>query len=158
MQLRQWRRFLWKKCHPPPPCRFAWKFRGKLNKFTVILSSWLYMLLRNFREFWNYKYYDASRQNLFANFVDLTRLACLPWLILQPSVASTMIFYESSHEPLALSMEHIRREKFSWTRVKKKIKHPPHTFTWLPSPLIIMIETQATTHCCLKPFRWESPW
>jgi hypothetical protein len=37
----------------------------------------------------------------FANFVDLTRLAQLPWLILQPSVASTMIIYESSLKPLA---------------------------------------------------------
>jgi hypothetical protein len=31
----------------------------------------------------------------FMNFVDLTRLAHLPWLILQPSVASTVIIYES---------------------------------------------------------------
>jgi hypothetical protein len=37
-------------------------------------------------------------------------------------------------------------------------KQLPHTFTWLPSPLIIVMETQATTHCCLEPFRWESPW
>jgi hypothetical protein len=26
----------------------------------------------------------------------------------------------------------------------------------MQSPLIIMMETQATTHCCLEPFRWES--
>jgi hypothetical protein len=43
----------------------------------------------------------------------LTRLAHLPWLILQPSVASTTIFYESSIEPLAPSTEHIHCEKFS---------------------------------------------
>jgi hypothetical protein len=37
-------------------------------------------------------------------------------------------------------------------------KQPVHTFAWLQSPLIIMVETQATTHCCLEPFRWESLW
>jgi hypothetical protein len=45
------------------------------------------------------------------DFVGLTRLAHLPWLILQPSVASTTIFYESSLEPLASSTEHIHRDK-----------------------------------------------
>jgi hypothetical protein len=82
-------------------------------------SFWLYVLLRNFCEFWNCKYYEAYRQNLFANFVDLTGLAYLPWLILQPSVASFTIFYESSFEPLASSTEHIHREKFSWISTKK---------------------------------------
>jgi hypothetical protein len=62
---------------------------------------------------------DVSRQNLFMNFVDLTRLTHLPWLILQPSVASTTIFYESSIKPLAPSMDHIHREKFSWISAKK---------------------------------------
>jgi hypothetical protein len=81
--------------------------------------SWLHVLLRNFREFWNCEYYEASRQNLFANFVDLTHSAHLPWLILQPSVDSTTIFYESSFEPLASSTEHIHREKFSWISAKK---------------------------------------
>jgi hypothetical protein len=37
----------------------------------------------------------------FTNFVDLAHLAHLPWLISQPSVASTMIIYESLLEPLA---------------------------------------------------------
>jgi hypothetical protein len=49
----------------------------------------------------------------FTNFVDLTRLAHLPWLMLQPSVASTMIIYESSLEPLAFSTENIHRESNS---------------------------------------------
>jgi hypothetical protein len=44
--------------------------------------------------------------------VDLTRLAHLPLSILQPSVASTTIFYESSLEPLACSTEHILQKKF----------------------------------------------
>jgi hypothetical protein len=37
-------------------------------------------------------------------------------------------------------------------------KQPTHTFDWLQSPLIIMILTQATTHCCLEPFQCESLW
>jgi hypothetical protein len=51
--------------------------------------------------------------------VDLIRLAHLPWLILQPLVASTTIFYESSLEPLASSTKHIHREKISRTSAKK---------------------------------------
>jgi hypothetical protein len=57
--------------------------------------------------------------NLFANFVDLIRLAHLPWLILQPLVASTTIFYESSLEPLASSTNYVHREKISRTSAKK---------------------------------------
>jgi hypothetical protein len=45
----------------------------------------------------------------FPNFVDLVRLEDLPWLILQLSVASTMIIYESSLEPLASQKEINRR-------------------------------------------------
>jgi hypothetical protein len=52
--------------------------------------------------------------------VDLIRLAYLPWLILQPSVASAMIFYEFPHEPLALLSEHFCREKPSSNCVKEK--------------------------------------
>jgi hypothetical protein len=52
--------------------------------------------------------------------VDLIRLAYLPWLILQPLVASTMIFYEFPREPLALLSEHFCREKLSLICVKEK--------------------------------------
>jgi hypothetical protein len=38
---------------------------------------------------------------------------------MQPSVASTTLFYESSLEPLASSTEHIQREKISRTSAKK---------------------------------------
>jgi hypothetical protein len=34
-----------------------------------------------------------------------------------------------------------------------KISERCHTHSlWPPSPLIVMMETQATTHCCLEPF------
>jgi hypothetical protein len=49
----------------------------------------------------------------FTNFVDLTRLAHLPRLMLQPLVASTMIIYESYLEPLAFSIENIHRKSNS---------------------------------------------
>jgi hypothetical protein len=52
--------------------------------------------------------------------VDLIRLAYLPWLILQPSVASTVIFYEFPHEPLDLLSERFYREKLSAILVKEK--------------------------------------
>jgi hypothetical protein len=41
----------------------------------------------------------------FMNFADLTHLEHLPWLVSQPSVASTMIVYKSLLEPLASSTE-----------------------------------------------------
>jgi hypothetical protein len=53
--------------------------------------------------------------------VDLIHLAYLPWLILQPLVASTVIFYEFPHEPLALLSQRFYREKLSAICVKEKI-------------------------------------
>jgi hypothetical protein len=58
--------------------------------------------------------------------VDLTRLAYLPWLILQPSVASTMIFYEFPHEPLALLSEHFVVKKFSSALRKNFLNDATH--------------------------------
>jgi hypothetical protein len=52
--------------------------------------------------------------------VDLIHLAYLPWLILQLSAASTLIFYEFPHEPLALSSQRFYREKLSAICVKEK--------------------------------------
>jgi hypothetical protein len=54
----------------------------------------------------------ASRQNFFSNFVDLIHLANLPWLTLQPSVASTKTFYNFSHEPLVLLLWRCYHEIF----------------------------------------------
>jgi hypothetical protein len=63
--------------------------------------------------------------------VDLIRLAYLPWLILQLSVASTMIFYEFPHEPLALLSEHFCHEKLSSICVKVKfLNDATRTFIW----------------------------
>jgi hypothetical protein len=105
---------------PFPSLPFCMKISRQVKEILVLCGRlWSSVLLSNFREFWNCKWCDASWQNLFANFVDLTRLAHLPWLILQPSVASTTILYESSREPLASSTEHIHREKTSWISVKK---------------------------------------
>jgi hypothetical protein len=53
--------------------------------------------------------------------VDLVCLARLPWLILQPSVASTVIFCEFPHEPLALLPQRFYREKLLAICVKEKI-------------------------------------
>jgi hypothetical protein len=72
--------------------------------------------------------------------VDLIRLAYLPWLILQPSVASTMIFYEFPHEPLALLSEHFCHEKPSSNCVKEKNLNDATHITLPQSPLIIIME------------------
>jgi hypothetical protein len=50
----------------------------------------------------------------------------------------------------------LSRKIFINSCLRKNFKQLPHTFTWLPSPLVIMMETQATTHYCPEPFRWES--
>jgi hypothetical protein len=77
--------------------------------------------------FENFKHCDASRQNLFSNFVDLIHLAYFPWLILKPSVASIVMFYEFPHEPLALLSEHFCREKLSSICVEAKNFKRRHT-------------------------------
>jgi hypothetical protein len=69
-----------------------------------------------------------------------------------------MTFYEFLHEPLALLPERI----FSWLTFrqfslrKQNFGTMLHTFTYPQSSLFIMMETQAATHRCLEPFRWES--
>jgi hypothetical protein len=84
--------------------------------------------------------------------VDLIRLALLPCLILQPSVASTVIFYEFPHEPLALLSQRFYHEKLLAICVKEKfLNNASHIHL-----IAIVMKTQATTHCCLKPFRWKS--
>jgi hypothetical protein len=84
--------------------------------------------------------------------VDLIRLAHLPWLILQPSVASTVIFYEFLHEPLALLSQRFYRENLSALCVKEFfLNNTSHIHL-----MATVMRTQATTHCCLKPFRWKS--
>jgi hypothetical protein len=74
--------------------------------------------------------------------VDLVCLARLPWLILQPSVASTVIFCEFPHEPLALLPQRFYREKLLAICVKEKF--------WNIAAYIHLIatvlKTQATTH------------
>jgi hypothetical protein len=50
MQIRQWRRFPLKKRHPPP-CRFAWKFQGKLAKLTIRVFWSNTLFWRNLRKF-----------------------------------------------------------------------------------------------------------
>jgi hypothetical protein len=55
----------------------------------------------------------------FTNFVDLTRLEHLPWLISQPLVASTMIAYESLLEPLASLTENNHHKCNSRTSQKE---------------------------------------
>jgi hypothetical protein len=54
--------------------------------------------------------------------MDLTLLACLPWLILQPSVASTMNFYEFLLEPLALLLERFFCEKRVFSNLHEEIE------------------------------------
>jgi hypothetical protein len=52
MQIRQWWRFLLKKRHPLPPCRFAWKFVDKLARSSTVLAYFVQMrFCENFRKF-----------------------------------------------------------------------------------------------------------
>jgi hypothetical protein len=58
--------------------------------------------------------------------------------------------------PLPFYQDIFVTKKFHQFVLRKKFWTVPHAFTWPQSPLLIMLETQATTHCCLEPFRWES--
>jgi hypothetical protein len=105
--------------------------------------------------------------------VDLIFLAHLPWLILQPSVASTVIFYKFPHEPLAFLSRRFYREKLSAICVKEKKFKQCCTYSLdrnrhensgynplLPQTFSVEIPSWmgfwATTCCCLGPFWWES--
>jgi hypothetical protein len=105
--------------------------------------------------------------------VDLIFLAHLPWLILQPSVASTVIFYKFPHEPLAFLSRRFYREKLSAICVKEKNFKQCCTYSLdrnrhensgynplLPQTFSVEIPSWmgfgATTCCCLGPFWWES--
>jgi hypothetical protein len=66
------------------------KLKLSLNVLLIVIS---YEFFANFEITRNVTQVDKI---CFMNFVDLTYLAHLPWLILQPSVASTMFIYESS--------------------------------------------------------------
>jgi hypothetical protein len=85
--------------------------------------------------------------------VDLVCLARLPWLILQPSVASTVIFYKFPHEPLALLSQGFYHEKLSAICVKENFLNNASQIHLIA----IVMKTQATTHCCLKLFSVEIP-
>jgi hypothetical protein len=74
--------------------------------------------------------------------VDLVCLARLPWLILQPSVASTVIFCEFPHEPLALLPQRFYREKLLAICVKEKFLNIASYIHLIAT----VLKTQATTH------------
>jgi hypothetical protein len=59
---------------------------------------------------------------------------------LQPSVASTVIFYEFPHEPLALLSERFYRKKVSAICVKKKVlNNTSHIHPLLPQAFSVEI-------------------
>jgi hypothetical protein len=74
-------------------------------------------------------------------------LANLPWLILQPSVASTKTFYDFSHEPLALLL---------WRRYHEKLFDIYFLEVNLPAFLfggnpLVDGTFWATARCCSGP-------
>jgi hypothetical protein len=150
--------FSLKKHHPPPPCRFAWKFWGKLKKFywySVVLIiyafgkfsrvSKLQILWRKSTKF-VCEFCGLDPLGILA-LVDTSTLSCFNHDFLR-------IF---TRAPCPFIGTYSSRKIFM-NLCQEILKQPTHTFAWLQSALIIMMETQATTHCCLEPFRWESLW
>jgi hypothetical protein len=133
------------------------KSSGRVNEILLFLEPLDYVhFLEIFTSSENFKCCDASRQNLFSNFVDLVSLAYLPWLILQPSVASTVIFSMNlDTSPLPFYRRIFLRRILSIYVNWKILKNATHIHL-----TAIAIDyhdrTQATTHCCLEPFWWES--
>jgi hypothetical protein len=112
--------FSLKKRHPPPPCRFAWKFQGRLKKFHCFLVILIIHAFEKVSQVFKITKTTMQVDKICSRILwTWPALAHLPWLILQPLVASTIIFYESSHKPIALLGEHTLREKLSWTCAKK---------------------------------------
>jgi hypothetical protein len=140
-----------KKRNPRPPCRFAWKFQGKLTKFyysssiliihafwEICASFWkLLMLWRKSTKFF-LKFCGHDPLGILA-LVDTATLSCF----------NHDFFYKFWHKPLALLSEHFCREKFSSICVKEKFLNNAIAINYHDG-------TQATTHCCLEPYWWES--
>jgi hypothetical protein len=122
-----------------------------------VRSSRFYVLFRNFREFWNCKNYEASWQNLFANFVDLARLAHFPGWYCNPQLLQPRFSANPHSSPLPFQWNIFIAKNFC-EFLPKNSYIMTYTFTYPQLPLIIMMETQATTYFCLEPFGWESLW
>jgi hypothetical protein len=87
--------FFEKKRHPPPPCHFACKISWQFVIWTFSSSVLFHELFVNlFANFEITGILTYVNKICFANFVDFARLAHLPGLILQPSVASTTLTYK----------------------------------------------------------------
>jgi hypothetical protein len=91
----------------------------------------------------NFNRRRPSRQNLFSNLVDLFRLADLPRLILQPSVASTKIFYNFSARASCSFLATMLSQKTSQQFMpNKNLLATPYAFTFSKSSC--------------SPLRWKS--
>jgi hypothetical protein len=84
-------------------------------------------------------------------FCGLDLLGTLAWLILQPSVASTVVSLRiSARAPCPFITINLLRNFQQF--LLRKIFEQRHTYSLL---IATVKKTQATTHCCLK-LRWES--
>jgi hypothetical protein len=76
MRIKQWIRFFLKKCHPPPPCHFAWKLEGRFTNLTIP-GFRAHLLGEIFVNSWKFRPFCASRQNLFFEFCGLAPIGIL---------------------------------------------------------------------------------
>jgi hypothetical protein len=120
MQIRQWIRFSWKNVTLPHLAVLHENLKASWRSLLFEYFDRAYFQKKSSLVFENFNRRCASRRNLFSNFVDLIRLANLPWLILQPSVASTMIFYEFPHKPLLFYYNNVTTKNFSAICAKEK--------------------------------------
>jgi hypothetical protein len=120
--------FFLKKHHPPPPCRFAWKFEGKLTKFTIRVFRSSILLGEIFVSFLKISTINAQVDKIcFRILWTLSHWqTCIGWYcnpqLLQPWFST--IFRTS---PLLFSYNDIVTKNFSATYVKEKyVGNPLH--------------------------------
>jgi hypothetical protein len=135
MQIRQWRRFPLKKRHPPPPCRFAWKFQGKLMKFYYSSSILIkHAFWRNLRKFLKTSNVVTQVDKICSRILWTwsTWHTCLGWYcnpqLLQPWFSTN--FHTS---PLPFYHNDFIAKNFQQFALRKNFKTTPHIFTWSQS-------------------------
>jgi hypothetical protein len=133
--------FSLKKRHPPPPCHFAWKFQGKLKKFYCYSVVLIIYAFEKFSRVLKLQILWRKSTKFVCEFCVLDPLGIL-------ALVDTATLSCFNHDFLRIFTrapcpfnETYSSRKIFMNLCQEILKQPTHTFAWLPSPLIIMMET-----------------
>jgi hypothetical protein len=134
MQTRQWIRFCLKKRHPPPPCCFAWKFEGKLTKFTIRVFRSSILSGEIFVSFWKFQPSLCKSTKFVFEFCGLDPIGRLALVDTATLCCFNHDFLRiSARAPCSFITTMLSRKNFQQFALKKNLYAYPYTFTWSKS-------------------------